>query len=53
SLLTVEDTQMYKLAGPGPLGRVFFSGDGTAVVFNQFRPTPDFVPDVGVVRFSH
>ncbi len=50
-LLTVADTHMYKLAGPGPLGRVFFTGDGTAVVFNQFRPPPDFVPDVGVVRF--
>ena len=51
SLLTVADTQNYKLAGPGPLGRVFFTGDGTAVVFNQFRPAPDFVADVGVVRF--
>jgi hypothetical protein len=51
SLLTVEDAQMYKLAGAGPLGRVVFSGDGTAVVFNQFRPPPDFTADVGVVRF--
>ena len=50
-LLTVADTHMSKLAGPGPLGRVFFSGDGTAVVFNQFRPAPDFAADVGVVRF--
>lgn len=51
SLLTVEDAQMYKLAGPGALGRVFFTGDGTGVVFNQFRPSPDFTADVGLVRF--
>jgi hypothetical protein len=51
TLLTVADTKKYKLAGPAPLGRVFFSGDGRAVVFNQFRPAPDFAADVGVVRF--
>lgn len=51
-LVTLDDRRMVDVVGSGQWGRVLFSGDGAAVLFNQFFEAPRFVPDVVAVAFS-
>lgn len=52
AVVTRADGRVTRVAGPGPLGRAVFSGDGRVLAFNEFGGEPLFVAKVLVVRFS-
>lgn len=51
-LVVVASKQVVPVVGPGPYGRVYFTGDGKAVVMNRFQSTPANTFPVVVVRFE-
>ncbi|MGH9190480.1 MAG: hypothetical protein ACRD0Q_10685 [Acidimicrobiales bacterium] len=51
-LVLLASRQVVEATGPGQWGRAEFTGDGRAVVFNQFFPAPRFVPDVVLAGFG-
>lgn len=51
-LVTVASGQVVPVVGPGPYGRVYFTGDGKAVAMNRFQITPSNTFPVVVVAFG-
>lgn len=47
-----EDRTVTTVAGPGPLGRAFFSGDGRRLLFNEFGGAPDFRSKLLAISFG-
>ncbi|MGH9269331.1 MAG: WD40 repeat domain-containing protein, partial [Acidimicrobiales bacterium] len=52
SVVPVVERRAVLVSSRGPFGRPYFSGDGRAVVFNQFETGPDRVTQVVVSRLS-
>jgi hypothetical protein len=52
-IVTPAEARVAEVAGPGPLGRPVFSGDGKALAFNEFGgEAAGFVARVLLVRFG-
>lgn len=51
-IATIEDRKFTSVVTGGQYGRSYFTGDGRALVFNQFGSEPDFTTKVYLARFQ-
>lgn len=51
-LVVVDSRQVVPVVGPGPYGRVYFTGDGEALAMNRFQSTPANTFPVTLVTFG-
>jgi hypothetical protein len=51
-IATVEDRKFTSVVTGGQYGRSYFTGDGRALVFNQFSSEPDFTSRVYLAKFQ-